>query len=154
VRQWTAGKGAPPRLRIAMPEGSGARLLFALLTVGWRQIGVEIERVPAGADADLRLIDAAAPSDTAAWYLRSFSCPANAACSAQVNTMLDAAAKAGSAEERTALLGQAEAMLADAVPFLPIAQPLRWSLVAPHLAGFRENPRGVHPFNHLLREER
>lgn len=154
VRQWTASKGAPPRLRIAMPEGPGARLLFALLMAGWRPIGIEIERVSAQADADLRLIDAAAPSDTAAWYLRSFSCPANATCTSQVNGILDAAAKTGSAEERTALLGKAETMLADAVPFLPIAQPLRWSLVAPHLEGFRENARGIHPLNHLLREER
>ena len=154
VRQWIATEGAPPRLRIAMPEGPGSRLLFALLAAGWRQIGVETERVAAAADADLRLIDAVAPSDTAAWYLRRFSCPANETCSHQVTTMLDAAAKAVSAEERTALLTRTEAMLADAVPFLPIAQPLRWSLVAPRLEGFHENPRGVHPLNHLLGEER
>lgn len=154
VQQWAATEGAPPRLRIAMPEGTGSRLLFALLAAGWRQIGVETERVAAAADADLRLIDAVAPSDTAAWYLRRFSCPANETCSHQVAAMLDAAAEAGSAEERTALLLKAEAMLADAVPFLPIAQPLRWSLAAPRLEGFHENPRGVHPLTHLLREER
>jgi peptide/nickel transport system substrate-binding protein len=153
VRQWTAGNSAPPHLRIAMPEGPGARLLFALLASGWRQIGVEIERVPAEKDAELRLIDVTAPSDTAAWYLRSFSCPANPACTSQVSTLLDAAAKTGNAAERTALLGKAETMLADAVPFLPIAQPLRWSLAAPRLEGFRENPRGVHPLNHLLRDK-
>ena len=92
--------------------------------------------------------------DNASLTRRAGHCPANEACDAQVGTMLDAAAKAGSAQERAALLTRAEAMLADAVPFLPIAQPLRWSLVAPRLEGFHENSRGVHPFNHLLREAR
>lgn len=153
VRQWIARQGAAPRLRIAMPEGPGSRLLFTLLAVGWRQIGVQVEQVPDNADADLRLIDAVAPSDTAAWYLGRFSCAASPVCSPQADALLEAAVKAGTAGERSTHLLEAEAALADAVPFLPIAQPLRWSLVAPRLQGFRENGRSVHPLNHLLRDE-
>ena len=40
--------GAPLRLRVAMPDGPGYRLVFAHLRRDWRLIGVEAERVGAG----------------------------------------------------------------------------------------------------------
>jgi peptide/nickel transport system substrate-binding protein len=153
VRLWTQRNGAPPRLRVAMPPGPGARLLFTLLAIGWRDIGIETISVTSGADADLRLIDAVAPSDTAAWYLHAF-CADSATCSPEADKALQAADKAPTAAERAARLAEAEAALAEAVPFLPIAQPLRWSLVSPRLDGFQENPRSVHPLNHLIRPKR
>jgi peptide/nickel transport system substrate-binding protein len=33
--------------------------------------------------------------------------------------------------------------------FIPIARPLRWSLVTPNLGGFAENARAIHPLNRL-----
>ena len=35
--------------------------------------------------------------------------------------------------------------MADQVPFFPLANPLRWSLVAPGLDGYRDNPLALHP---------
>jgi peptide/nickel transport system substrate-binding protein len=137
-----------------MPDGPGARLLFTLLAIGWREIGVEAIRVGPEASADLRLIDAVAPSDTASWYLHSFSCAFNAVCSPAADAALDAAEKATTAAERARLLAEADAALAEAIPFLPIAQPVRWSLTSQRLDGFQENPRAIHPLNHLLRAKR
>lgn len=151
ISLWAQRNGTPPTLRVAMPEGPGARLLFTLLAIGWRDIGIETERVPLDAEADLRLIDMVAPSNSAAWYLRLFSCSAGLVCSAEADSALAAADKAPTAAERVTQIRQAEAALARTVPFLPIAQPLRWSLVSVRLDGFRENPRAIHPLNYLLR---
>jgi peptide/nickel transport system substrate-binding protein len=154
VRLWAQRNGRQPKLRVAMPDGPGARLLFTLLAIGWREIGVEAIRVGPEASADLRLIDAVAPSDTASWYLHSFSCAFNAVCSPAADAALDAAEKATTAAERARLLAEADAALAEAIPFLPIAQPVRWSLTSQRLDGFQENPRAIHPLNHLLRAKR
>ena len=150
VRFWAGRNGPVPTLRVAMPEGPGGRLLFRLLAADWRAIGVAAEQVAFAADADLRLIDAIAPSDTAAWYLHRFSCGASPVCDREADIALNNAIAATTAEDRTGWLTEAETELAKTVPFLPIAQPLRWSLVAPRLEGFRENPRGVHPLHQLL----
>jgi peptide/nickel transport system substrate-binding protein len=134
-----------------MPPGPGARLLFTMLAIGWRSIGIEVESVPFESKADLRLIDAVAPSNTAAWYLHRLSCATNPICSPTADAALQAADKAATAGQRAARLAEANAALAGTVAFLPIAQPVRWSLVAPRLEGFQPNPRAIHPLNHLLR---
>lgn len=138
-----------PSLRVAMPAGPGARLLFARLKRDWGAIGIDVTRVPLQADADLRLIDEVAPIDSAAWYLSRFTCAANPVCSETADIAIEAARTAPSIEARTRLFADADARLADAVPYLPIAQPLRWSLAAPRLDGFQENRRGIHPIADL-----
>jgi peptide/nickel transport system substrate-binding protein len=143
-----------PRLRVALPSGPGARILFMRLRSDWKAIGVDVERVPLEADADLRLIDEVAPIDSAAWYLGRFTCAANPVCSETADIAIEAARTAPSIEARMRLFADADARLAEAVPYIPIAQPLRWSLVAPRLDGFRENARGIHPLPHLGRAGR
>ena len=82
------GLEAPLRLRVAMPDGPGYRLVFAHLRRDWRMIGVEAERVAPGAPADLRLIDQVAPANLASWYLRHFTCDASAVCDAAADQAL------------------------------------------------------------------
>lgn len=154
VARWTADKGAPPLLRAALPAGPGARLLFAMLRRQWGAIGVAIVAVPFNADADLRLVDQVAPADIASWYLRRFSCDRSVVCSEEADTLLIAAREAPSLAERTARLAEADARFAEITPFIPIAMPLRWSLVSPRLRAWRENARGIHPLNHLRDPER
>src|SRR3546814_10057674 len=57
VAAWESAHDAPLRLRIALPDGPGATLLFGGITASLAAIGVETERVPMRADADLRLVD-------------------------------------------------------------------------------------------------
>jgi oligopeptide transport system substrate-binding protein len=139
----------PPRLRVALPPGPGSRQLFTALRRDWLAIGVETDAVAADAPADLRLVDQVAPGNIASWYLRSFICERSRICSEQADAALIAARQAGSLEERTARLAEADLRLAEIVPFIPLAQPLRWSLIAPGLNGFQTNARGVHPLDHL-----
>lgn len=150
IAAWQASAGEPPApLRVAMPAGPGARLLFALVRQDWARIGVTAVAVPAGEHADLRLIDSVAPASGASWWLSRFRCGQSVICSAQSDLALDAAHAAATLPERVRWMREAEARLADLVPFIPLAQPLRWSLVAPGLDGWHDNPRAAHSLVHL-----
>lgn len=138
----TTGTDAP-KLRVAMPDGPGATLLFAHLRRDWRAIGVEAERVAADARADLRFVDEVAPAGLASWYLRHFTCDAGIVCSPEADAALEAARNAPSFGERRDALAAADRLLTGAVPFLPIAAPVRWSLVSPRLTGFQPNTFAV-----------
>lgn len=140
------------RIRVAMPEGPGYRLLFAHLRRDWRTIGVAAERVAETAEADLRLVDAVAPANLATWYLRRFECQANPACSAEADVELTAARTAPGLAERERRLAAADRLLTEITPFIPLAAPVRWSLVAPRLTGFQVNPFGRHFAGALVAE--
>jgi peptide/nickel transport system substrate-binding protein len=143
------GKPIPP-LRVALPDGPGARQLFGLLAADWRAIGLDAVPVdPDDESADLRLIDEVAPADVASFYLRAFACERGVPCSAVADAVLIAARETPSLAERQARLAQADAMIDQVVPFIPLGAPVRWSLVAPTLDLYRDSPRGLHPLNEL-----
>jgi peptide/nickel transport system substrate-binding protein len=147
------GSTAPIRLRVAMPDTPGGRLLFAYLRRDWRMIGVEAERVAMGAPADLLLIDQVAPTNVASWYLRHFTCDASAICDAEADKALLAARNAPVTADRQAQLAAADRILTGLVPFIPLTAPVRWSLVSQRLTGFRPNPFARHPAVTLIAEE-
>jgi peptide/nickel transport system substrate-binding protein len=144
--------GARLKVRVALPDGPGFRLLFAWLRRDWAAVGVETVRVPAGAPADLRLVDEVAPAGLASWYLRHFSCEASRICDPAADEMMAAARIAPDAVARRGLLGNADRILAGLGPFIPLTAPVRWSLVAPRLTGFRPNAFGRHPVGELIEE--
>jgi peptide/nickel transport system substrate-binding protein len=146
-----AAAADPVTVRVAMPDGPGYRLLFAHLRRDWAAIGVRAERVGAGQEADLRLIDSVAPVNLASWYLRHFTCAASIVCDPAADEMLAAARNAPNAAARREQLANADRALTDLAAFIPIAAPVRWSLVSPRLNGFRPNAFGRHPAGELLR---
>jgi peptide/nickel transport system substrate-binding protein len=149
VQRWRSGHGAPLILRIAMPPGRGARLLFAAIASDWRAIGVQAEAVSTPESADLRLIDEVAPADVASFYLRSFACEQKVACTQVTDRLLIEARNANSLSERAVLLTQADALMADTTPFIAFGSPIRWSLATPALDLYRDSPRAIHPLNEL-----
>ena len=115
-------KGGTAHIRVAMPRGPGARLLFALAAQDWAKIGISAEVVGLEArNADLALVDRVAPPGT----LAILACALSAGC--------DPA-------DRLALINP---------PFIPVAAPVRWSLVAPGLDLFTENGLAAHPLDQL-----
>jgi peptide/nickel transport system substrate-binding protein len=136
--------GTPPTIRVAIPDSPGYRLVFAYLRRDWRAIGIDAERVDFGERADLRLADEVAPANLATWYLRHFTCDRSRVCSQEADVALEAARNTLSMQERQQLLAEADRLLTEAVPFIPIAAPVRWSLVSPRLTGFRPNPFNRH----------
>jgi peptide/nickel transport system substrate-binding protein len=83
-----------------MPDGPGARLIFAYLRRDWRAIGVEAEQVSPTERADLVFLDEVAPASLASWYLRHFTCQASIVCSTEADAAMDAARNASSFAER------------------------------------------------------
>lgn len=146
------GTEAKIRVRIAMPDGPGYRLVFAHLRRDWRLIGIDAERVAAAAPADLRFIDAVAPANLASWYLRHFTCEASRICDPAADEALLAARLAATPAERQAQFAIADRILSDLVPFIPLTAPVRWSLVSQRLTGFRPNPFERHPAVELVAE--
>jgi peptide/nickel transport system substrate-binding protein len=142
-----------PRVRVAMPTSAGHRILFAHLRRDWRTIGVDAVAVPADQEAELRLIDQVAPADLAPWYLRPFMCGVSAVCDGAADQLIEAARNTANPAERQALLIQADRLLVAAAPFLPIGQPIRWSLRAERLNGFRANVYARHAATELIRQE-
>ena len=144
----------PLKIRVALPDEAGYRLLFAALRRDWAAIGVAAERVaPLDGAADLRLIDEVAPVRLASWYLRHFACDASRICDPAADEMMSAARIAPTAQNRRGLLANADRILADAAPFIPIGAPLRWSIVSPRLTGFRANPFARHFAGELIRRQ-
>ena len=144
----------PVLVRVAMPDGPGATLLFAHLRRDWRTIGVEAERARPDERADLRFVDEVAPAAMASWYLRHFTCQSSLVCDAEADVAMEAARNVRTAPERRQALAAADQLLTDAVPFIPIAAPVRWSLVGPRLTGFQPNMFGRHFVGGLIASRR
>ena len=141
--------GEKIKLKVLLPSGPGARLLFAALARDWHNVGVEAQLVKRGTPADLVLIDEVAPVDSALWYLGRLGCQQNLPCSSEAQSTLDLAAKAANAADRGDAIAKSDAMQAAAHYYIPLALPLRWSLVDPDVTGWRNNGFAVHPLPHL-----
>jgi len=145
VGRWSAGNG-PVTLRVGILAGAGNALIARRLANDFRTIGVTIQLVGEGDRADLRLIDSVARYGRATWFLNQLSCGAGRpVCSEAADARAAEARLATDPQQRAALLAEAEAELTAANTFLPIARPLRWSLVRSDVPGFAPNPWGWHP---------
>ncbi|WP_312490867.1 ABC transporter substrate-binding protein, partial [Sphingomonas sp.] len=77
--------GQPVTMRIALPHGPGANLLYGQIGAALLSVGITPQRVALGAAAELRLIDAVAPFDSARWYLATACAPCGEAASAAID---------------------------------------------------------------------
>lgn len=146
VARWKAAGGQPVPLRIAMPAGPGSKLVLDRLRGDFAAIGLAVRAVPENAPADLRLIDSAARYRRATWFLNQLACGAGRpVCSAAGDARVAEARAATDPQQRAALLAEAEAEITAAGGFIPLAQPLRWSLVRSFVTGFDQSPWGWHP---------
>ncbi len=149
VREWQAVHRGPVEIRIALPGGPGGTLLWGHLASTMIAIGITPVRVGLGDPrADLSLVDQVAPYDSGRWFLDQ----ACQACSDDAATLIAAARDAPDLYNRTHRIAEADAMLASEVSFIPIAQPLRWSIVALRLVNWQGNARAWHPLNHLRKQ--
>lgn len=145
VDAWKKRRPGDVVLRLALPSGPGGTLLWGRLAADLLAIGVTPIRVGPRDPADLRLIDAVAPYDSARWYLAT----ACIACGTAAAQTIEAARVAPTLGERAAAIAAADAALAEDGGYIPLARPFRWSLVAPRLRAWRPNARAWHPLNHL-----
>nr|WP_315457422.1 ABC transporter substrate-binding protein [uncultured Sphingorhabdus sp.] len=152
VAAWEGTNGSARRLRVALPRGYGSRIFFARLRADLALIGVDIERVTPEQPHDLLLVDRTAEQSSPAWYLDQLSCRNTPVCSTVADQMVADARMATDIAQRASLLAQAEAELQRTGNFIPIANPLRWSVVRPGLLGHFANGRGWHLLQYLGRD--
>ena len=142
--------GGSRRLTIALPDGPGTRLVLARLKADWRPLGVQLIAVAQGsADADLRLIDAVAPNASANWYLTSVSCAAGLVCDVNGDASLTDSRAADSLSARAFSIAESDAATTLRASYIALGTPVRWALVDPNLAGWRDNALGLHPLAEL-----
>ncbi|WEK45594.1 MAG: ABC transporter substrate-binding protein [Candidatus Andeanibacterium colombiense] len=146
VAAWArANDGKAPTLTIALPDGPGADLLFDELARQTRAIGIMLTRSKE-ADADLVLVDRVARYANARWFLNQFHCGLNRGpCSADADAAAAEAAADADPAMRAMLFTEAETDLTALNAYIPIAQPVRWSLVRAGTAGFAGNQWAFHP---------
>jgi oligopeptide transport system substrate-binding protein len=144
----TFGKDKPV-IRVVLPVGPGADLLFQELRRDWGAIGLTVERAQTPSAGDFALIDEVAPSSSPAWFVRRFHCGAVPVCDAQADQLMEAARQMPIPAQRYALLTQAAARIDDAELFIPVTAPVRWSLVSSRIQNFAGNRYGRHTLTNL-----
>ena len=146
TQRWKAAHGGAIVLRIALPPGPGADLLFAQLAADLKAAGLEARRVPLANDADLRLVDTVARYARPAWYFNQLACgPAVTLCSVTADRLVQQADAEPDPAKRADLLAEAEARLTIENSYIPIGVPIRWSLVRSSVTGFAPNRWAIHP---------
>ncbi|MEO6717039.1 MAG: ABC transporter substrate-binding protein [Novosphingobium sp.] len=146
VARWRDGKAEPVHLRLALPQGPGADIMFARLAADLARVGLVAVRVGLDEAADLRLIDAVARYPRIGWFFNQLSCEGQRSlCSDEADALADQADSAPDPATRSALLSRAETKLTEANVFIPFGPPIRWSLVRGDTTGFVANPLGYHP---------
>jgi peptide/nickel transport system substrate-binding protein len=143
------GNDDKPTIRVFLGEGPGADVLLGRLTADWGALGFTVERAKTAGAADLRLIDAVAPSTSPAWFLRNFRCGVVALCNQEIDELLDSARTAPVPAQRYALLYDAAGRIDDAQLFIPLTAPIRWSLVGNRVQGFSGNRFARHTLTDL-----
>jgi peptide/nickel transport system substrate-binding protein len=138
-----------PTLRIFLPEGPGSDILFNRLTIDWGAIGVTVERAKSVGTSDLKLVDAVAPSNSPAWFLRQFRCAFVPICDKDTDALLDVARDTLIPAQRYSLLAQAAEQIDNGQYFIPLAAPVRWSLVSGRVQGFAGNRYALHTLTDL-----
>jgi ABC-type transport system substrate-binding protein len=139
------GKGAGPKVTLALAREPGLDMLFNGLSAQLRQVGITLERVAPDAPADLTLVDQVARYAAPLWFLNQFNCSLRRGLCSDVADQAVADALPLPEGERAAMLGRAEAILTAANVYIPIGAPLRWSMVRSSVEGFVDNQWGFHP---------
>jgi len=148
ARRLFAGLDSPV-VRIALPEGPGSEILLNRLSQDWGAIGLQVERANESARADFRLVDEVAPASSASWFLRQFRCEVARLCDEQVDAILEGAQTTPILAQRSALLAEASKQIDELQLFIPIAAPVRWSLVSSRISGFAGNRFAIHTLTGL-----
>jgi ABC-type transport system substrate-binding protein len=149
ISDWKLRNGEVRTIKILVPKGPGARILFARLRSDFAAIGLDIERAINNDDADFLLIDRVATQSSPTWYLTQLSCNASVVCDSQADALVEAARQATQPNERMEYLRLAEEKLQLRRNYIPISNPLRWSVARTGLLGFAPNPRAWHPLQQL-----
>ena len=136
-------------IKLWLPKGPGGDLVLRQLELDWSILGLKAERAESRSSADFELIDEVAPSASPAWFARRFRCAVAPTCDPEIDELLAGARAASVPDQRYALIAQAAARIDQDALFLPIAAPIRWSLVGNRIKSFAPNRFARHILTNL-----
>jgi oligopeptide transport system substrate-binding protein len=149
------GPGHPLSIIVSLPEGREHNAVLMAVAADWATIGVvpRLRVQPQAAharsisrgDFDLAQVELVAPVDAPSALLAPFGCAVR--LGGYCNTLVDRA-QIPSRDRQSAQAQAEEQIVADA-PLIALFTPLRWSLVAPNVTGWIDNPGGRHPLSKL-----
>ena len=160
-----AGYGPDKPLRISVllpPPPEHVKILQAIADT-WRGLGVEVsaeiaqsrdylETAERGA-FDLALRPVFSSLDQPQVFLAPFTCksPDNLGgfCVPEADQLLADAGRSEALATRIGLTKEAEQLMVEEAPLVPLFTPVRWSLVREDVNGWVNNPLGRHPFSSL-----
>ena len=150
VKNWKAADGSIKPLVIKLPDAAGADILFLRIRADLRRVGLDLRKAKKNENADVLLLDEIAPYDSAQWFLTRLTCAKTPICLNDADAKITEADAAIDLQIKSRLYAEAEAALVQHYNFIPLAVPVRWSIVRPGQIGFAANPRGWHPLNTLV----
>ncbi|MEH6758453.1 MAG: ABC transporter substrate-binding protein [Parasphingorhabdus sp.] len=150
VKRWVALEGPVMPLTIALPDASGADILFLRIRSDLRRIGLDARQTTLDQAADVRLIDEIAPYDSAQWFLSRLTCAKTPVCLNDADAKIAEGNAATNLEIKARIYAETEVMMVQYYSYIPLAVPVRWSISRPAQRGFAVNARGWHPLNSLV----
>lgn len=150
VSNWKTLSGGEAKLRVYIPIGPGSDRLFDKIKADLERIGVRAARAKNVAASDLQWIDRVERYDSARWYLGQFACTLKRGfCSPEADALVERSLAERDPEAERFQLARANEALASEHAYIALGAPIRWSLVRGDVAGFEQNPRGLHPLYYL-----
>jgi oligopeptide transport system substrate-binding protein len=140
------GGAGPVPLSLEVGDEPGFDLLFRGLAHQLAPIGIRLTRAAEGQQPDLLLVDRIARYAEPRWFLNQFACSLRQGlCDEDVDFLVELAVEERDLAARATLLAEAEAELAAANIYIPLGNPVRWSLIRGNVEGFAPNPWAFHP---------
>lgn len=145
VAAWRSGNG-PVRLTLAIGQAPGLDLLYREMARQYALVGVRLDRVAEGTPADLELVDQVARYAAPLWFLNQFNCALKRGlCESGADALVAEANRTVDPQARAGIMARAEAQLTLSNVFIPIASPMRFSLVRGTVDGYAPNAWAWHP---------
>lgn len=157
------GPETPVQVSVLLPPAPEHQKILASISAAWRELGVEVEaRIVQPEDYletadkgefDLALRPILISIDQPQVFLAPYMCnsPDNLGgfCIPEADQLMLEAGHAAAPELRMSLMKEAEQLMVEEAPLIPLFTPVRWSLVRETVNGWMDNPTGRHPLSAL-----
>lgn len=157
------GPDKPLQISVLLPPAPEHQKILAIIATVWRELGVEVSAQIAPPRIFLEtamrgefnlalrpvLITIDQPQVFLAPYLCNSANNLGGFCIPEADQLMAEAGEADAPDLRTGLMKQAEQLMVEEAPLIPLFTPVRWSLVRENVNGWVDNPLGRHPLSSL-----
>lgn len=157
------GPDKPLQISVLLPPAPEHQQILSAIAAAWRELGVEVSaqiaqprtfmQTAARGEFDLALRPLLISFDQPQVFLTPYTCnsPDNLGgfCIPEADQLMLDAKQADIPGKRFGLMKEAEQLMAEEAPLIPLFNPVQWSLVRDGVNGWVDNPLGRHPLSSL-----